>query len=208
MPLVSHCLLVETKSGLVLVDTGLGLQDIENPARSLGSGFMILARPRLDPEETAVRQVERLGFSRSDVRHIIVTHLDLDHAGGMSDFPEAQVHLLNSEYAAAIAPTTFKDRYRYRASHWEHGPSWVLYKVQRERWFGFECVRQMQGLPPEILLVPLEGHTRGHAGVAVYSQGSWLLHAGDAYYFRLGDGPSPATRSSGSGASPAVWCGR
>lgn len=155
-----------------------------------------------------MRQVERLGFSRSDVRHIIVTHLDLDHAGGMSDFPEAQVHLLNSEYAAAIAPTTFKDRYRYRASHWEHGPSWVLYKVQGERWFGFECVRQMQGLPPEILLVPLEGHTRGHAGVAVYSQGSWLLHAGDAYYFRLGDGPSPATRSSGSGASPAVWCGR
>ena len=184
VPLVSHCLLVETNSGLVLIDTGLGLHDIENPRRRLGSRFIFLAQPRLNPEETAVRQVERLGFSRDDVRHIIVTHLDLDHAGGISDFPKAQVHILDSEYAAAIAPTTFTDRYRYRPSQWEHGPSWVRYKVQGEQWFGFECVRQMEGLPSEILLVPLEGHTRGHTGVAVHTQGSWLLHAGDAYYFR------------------------
>lgn len=184
VPLVSHCLLVETKSGLVLVDTGLGLRDIENPGRQLGSRFMILAQPRLDPNETAVRQVERLGFSRDDVRHIIVTHLDLDHAGGMSDFPEAKVHLLDSEYVAAMEPTTFTAHYRYRASQWEHDPHWVRYRVQGEHWFGFECVRQMEGLPPEILLVPLEGHTRGHTGVAVHTQAGWLLHAGDAYYFR------------------------
>ena len=34
-----------------------------------------------------------------------------------------------------------------------------------------------------ILLVPLTGHTRGHAGVAVRADGGWLLHAGDAYFF-------------------------
>jgi glyoxylase-like metal-dependent hydrolase (beta-lactamase superfamily II) len=42
----------------------------------------------------------------------------------------------------------------------------------------------MEGLPPEILLVPLKGHTHGHTGVAVYTKNSWLLHAGDAYYYR------------------------
>lgn len=182
--LVSHCLLVETNSGLVLIDTGLGVQDIENPRRRLGGGFVFLARPRLDPEETAVRQIERRGFSKDDVRHIIVTHLDLDHAGGIADFPAAQVHILESEYTAAISPNTFTDKYRYRSCQWEHQPLWVRHKVQGEKWFGFECVKQIAGLPPEILLVPLLGHTRGHTGVAVYTQGSWLLHAGDAYYFR------------------------
>lgn len=53
-----------------------------------------------------------------------------------------------------------------------------------EPWHGFECVRELEGLPPEILLVPLVGHSRGHAGVAVESDRGWLLHAGDAYFHR------------------------
>lgn len=50
-----------------------------------------------------------------------------------------------------------------------------------EPWFGFEAVRDFDGLPPEILLIPLRGHTEGHAGIAVKSDSGWLLHAGDAY---------------------------
>ena len=34
--LVSHVLLLETDAGLVLVDTGFGLEDIVGPARRLG----------------------------------------------------------------------------------------------------------------------------------------------------------------------------
>jgi dihydrofolate reductase len=34
-----------------------------------------------------------------------------------------------------------------------------------EPWFGFERVRPLDGLPPEIALIPLIGHTFGHAGV-------------------------------------------
>jgi glyoxylase-like metal-dependent hydrolase (beta-lactamase superfamily II) len=41
----------------------------------------------------------------------------------------------------------------------------------------------MVDVPPEILLVPLIGHTRGHAGVAVQSPRGWMLLAGDAYFF-------------------------
>ena len=183
VPLVSHCLLIETEAGLVLVDTGLGLADIQHPAR-LGRRFLFLSQPPLNPDETAVRQIQRLGFSPNDVRHIIVTHLDLDHAGGLSDFPQARVHLLDSEYIAATRPKSFTDRYRYRPQHWEHNPQWVRYQVEGDRWFGFDCVRTVKGLPPEILLVPLVGHTHGHMGVAVQTQTVWLLHAGDAYYFR------------------------
>ena len=42
-----------------------------------------------------------LGFSPDDVRHIVLTHLDFDHAGGIEDFPNARVHVLAREREAA-----------------------------------------------------------------------------------------------------------
>ncbi|GAB2956817.1 hypothetical protein GCM10017788_47600 [Amycolatopsis acidiphila] len=59
----------------------------------------------------------------------------------------------------------------------------MSYEDKDEPWFGFEAVRELKGLPPEILLVPLGGHTRGHAGVAAATDDGWLLSAGDAYFF-------------------------
>ncbi|HEY0414668.1 MAG TPA: hypothetical protein VGD66_16155 [Allosphingosinicella sp.] len=61
---------------------------------------------------------------------------------------------------------------------------WRRYSGQGEPWFGFPAVRGLEGLPPEILLVPLPGHTWGHAGVAIDTGAGWLLHAGDAYFYR------------------------
>ena len=180
--LVCHCLLIETDAGLVLVDTGIGLEDIRDPRRRLGA-IRGLLRAKLDPEETAAHQVERLGFARDDVRHIVLTHLDLDHAGGLSDFPRARVHVMRTERQLAM-DRKLHDKIRYRPAQWEHGPDWRLYDVgDGEPWLGFEAVRDLDGLPPEILLVPLYGHTLGHAGVAVDTRDGWLLHCGDAYFF-------------------------
>jgi glyoxylase-like metal-dependent hydrolase (beta-lactamase superfamily II) len=33
-------------------------------------------------------------------------------------------------------------------------------------------------------MIPLRGHTWGHAGVAIATADGWLLHAGDAYFYR------------------------
>ena len=182
--MVCHCLLVESSEGLVLVDTGLGTGDVETPRRRLGGGFVTLLRPTLDHRETALAHVERLGFRRSDVRHIVPTHLDLDHAGGLSDFPDATVHVHAREKAAADARATVGERQRYRPLHFAHGPRWKQYDVGAggDTWFGFERVRAAIGTSDEILLVPLFGHTRGHCGIAVKTPGGWLLHAGDAYF--------------------------
>lgn len=80
--LVCHCLLVETADNLVLIDTGLGLQDVMNPEDRLSRFFLNLIRPEFREEMTAVRQVQRLGLNPADVRHIVLTHLNFDHAGG------------------------------------------------------------------------------------------------------------------------------
>ncbi len=182
--LICHCLLIETSQGLVLCDSGIGTHDIANPQQILGREFLLFARPKLDLEEAAVSRVKALGFSPSDVRHVLLTHLDVDHAGGIRDFPKATVHIMAAEHEAAMKPRTRIEKRRYRPAHWEHTPNWALYTSSGERWFGFECVKTLEGLPPEILLVPLRGHTRGHAGIAVDTGKGWLLHAGDAYFYR------------------------
>ncbi|MCP3098906.1 MBL fold metallo-hydrolase [Myxococcus sp. K15C18031901] len=179
--MVCHCLVLETNEGLVLVDTGLGMHDIQNKAR-LGSSFLSRSAPALDPREAAVSQVERLGFKREDVRHVVPTHLDLDHIGGLADFPQAQVHVFRDEHTAAMKPVGRSKTYGYRPQQWSHGVQWRPYTVEGERWFGFESVRVIPGLSSEVLLVPLVGHSDGHCGVAVKTEGRWLLHAGDSYF--------------------------
>lgn len=180
--LTCHCLLVEAGEGLVLVDTGFGTRDIRDPRSRIDGFFRAVNNIRFDPQETAVAQIRRLGHRPEDVRHIVLTHLDFDHAGGLDDFPQATVHLLAPEAKAARERRSVLARRRFRPQQWQDGGPWREYLPAGERWFGFEAVRALDGLPPEILMVPLAGHTAGHAGVAVQDATGWKLLAGDAYF--------------------------
>jgi glyoxylase-like metal-dependent hydrolase (beta-lactamase superfamily II) len=181
--LASRCVLIETGAGLVLLDTGFGLMDVARPGERLSRFFLRMLDPAFREELTAVRQIERLGFTARDVRHIVLTHLDFDHAGGLDDFPEATVHMLDRELEDATAQRSWLDRQRYRPQQWGSRARWTTYAAaQGEPWFGFEAVRDLRGLPPEILMIPLAGHTLGHAGIAVQQDDHWLLLAGDAYF--------------------------
>lgn len=188
--LVCHCLLIETDAhGLVLVDTGFGLRDVRHPhapEKRIPRAWRAMLNIRLREEDTAIRQVEARGFAASDVRHIVLTHLDFDHAGGLEDFPHATVHVMEREFDAAARPRRgVVEHARYRRPQWDKVGEWRRYGAQGDAWFGFDAVRGLEGLPPEILMVPLPGHSFGHAGVAI-DRGAegWLLHAGDAYFYR------------------------
>jgi glyoxylase-like metal-dependent hydrolase (beta-lactamase superfamily II) len=181
--LVCHCLLIDSGAGPVLVDTGTGSPGVDRPDEWLGRPFVRRVGLRTSHEETALAQVQGLGHAAEDVRHVVLTHLDLDHAGGLIDFPRATVHVYAEELRAAESASSARERARYRSVQFAHGPQWSTYSGVGERWFGFDAVRDLKGLPPEILLVPLAGHSRGHAGVAVDTGDGWLLHAGDAYFF-------------------------
>jgi glyoxylase-like metal-dependent hydrolase (beta-lactamase superfamily II) len=188
--LVCHCLLIEAGDGLVLVDTGYGTDDARNP-RQLGAMAAVITAPRPRLDETALAQVDALGFEAGDVRHIIVTHLDPDHSGGLPDFPDAAVHVFEPELRAALHPG-LRDRPRYLAAHWRHDPKWVEHTVEGDEWHGFESARILPGLDPEVLLVPLPGHTTGHTGVAINEREGWLLHCGDAYFHHDQLAPQPS----------------
>jgi glyoxylase-like metal-dependent hydrolase (beta-lactamase superfamily II) len=199
--LACHCLAVETNGhGVVLVDTGFGLRDAMRPTPRLPAWNLALLRPRLDPERTAIRRLRRLGIAPGDVRHIVMTHLDFDHAGGLVDFPHATVHLTAAEAEAATDRRGFIARSRWRPAQWGDTGRWHTVETRLgtrrsgDTLFGLPNVREIAGLPPEFLFVPLPGHTPGHAGVAVKGPRGWMLHAGDAYFNRAeahGDGSAP-----------------
>lgn len=183
--LICHCLLLETDHhGLVLVDTGFGLEDMAQPSHRLPWFFRAMNNIQYRKELTAAHQLAALGFMPGDVRHIVLTHLDFDHAGGLSDFPNARVHLMQTEIDTASERHGWLARERYRPGQWGAISGWHGYQPQGEAWFGFEAVRELKGLPPELLLIPLAGHTDGHAGIAIDTPDGWLLHGGDAWFFR------------------------
>jgi glyoxylase-like metal-dependent hydrolase (beta-lactamase superfamily II) len=181
-PGVTHCILAETGDGLLLVDTGFGTRDCLAPTLFMRWMLAISGHPR-DLEETAAKQVERLGYSPGDVTHIALTHFHYDHAGGLPDFPHAQVHVYREEYEAITQPQDSYERYPYRAEHWAHGPDWVVHDLAGDHWFGFDCTPLVDLGELAFCLVPLTGHTRGHSGVALRQGGKWLLHCGDAYTY-------------------------
>lgn len=187
---ICHVLLVEADNGLVLVDSGFGLLDCADPRR-IGPSRHLL-RPRFDVAETAARQVEALGFHREDVRHVIATHFDIDHIGGIADFPDAQIHVTAAEALGALRAPTRVERFRFQPAQWAHGPKVVEHEPNGESWRGFAAAKELDAISPGIVLVSLPGHSRGHACVAVDAGRRWVLHCGDAFFLEgTLDGHSP-----------------
>ncbi|MGB8406124.1 MAG: MBL fold metallo-hydrolase [Mycobacterium sp.] len=181
--LVCHVLLVETDGGLVLVDSGYGLTDVADPAHRLGP-YRHIAKADLNPAEAAVRQIERLGFRCNDIRHIVLTHLDVDHIGGVTDFPEAHVHVSRAETDAVRGPRTVADRARYRHARWVLDSRLVVHEPVGESWETFHQAHELTDVAPGIVMISTPGHSRGHTAIAVDAGHRWVLHAGDAAYLR------------------------
>lgn len=137
------CLLVETNDAPVPIDTVLGLRDVADPHGRLSRFFLAPVRPVFREELTTRRQIERLGFAAEDMRLIILTRLDFDHAGGLDDLHHAAVHMLAQEREYAKLQKTWRDRQRFRPQQWSTRGQWRTYRAGRGgTWLGFQQVRE------------------------------------------------------------------
>ncbi|QDV48053.1 MBL fold metallo-hydrolase [Gimesia fumaroli] len=178
-PACCHCLILEGNAGLVLIDTGIGTHDIANPTERVGQEAIETAGFQFLPAMTALCQIEQRGFSADDVTDIVLTHCDPDHVGGLTDFPEAFVHLAAEEKQNLDANNS-----RYQRAQFANRPKWVTYETNDADWFGLPSRCVDTALNDDIRLIPLFGHTHGHCGVAIQTECHWFLHVGDAYYLR------------------------
>lgn len=175
-----HCILVQENDQLILIDTGLGLADHQNPNERIGQQLAEMVGYRFSEDLTALRQIENLGLDPSNVTDCIISHMDNDHIGGLTDFPQATVHLGIEEFESFSSGNP-----RYLTLPLAHNPKVKTYGSSNEKWFGFEARKINTGTDTEIYLIPLFGHTSGHCGVALNANSKWIFYVADAYYMRI-----------------------
>lgn len=115
------------------------------------------------------------GVQPEEISQIIITHAHGDHILGLLDaaknpvFPNARYIITGEELQAweqRIATKTPE-----QAAHLEH------MRVQ-----GLRLIPMDANILPEIRAVPLAGHTPGHIGLMIESQGQRLLHLADVLH--------------------------
>jgi N-acyl homoserine lactone hydrolase len=117
------------------------------------------------------------GLDPADVRTVIITHLDLDHVGGVKWFPNAEVLVHRPEYNFATT-SKFIGKTRYQPQRWPDKFNPILYDLAPEPYGPFpesKTLEDYEGLS----LVPLSGHSIGQVGVILRTNSKALFFSGD-----------------------------
>lgn len=170
-------------AGPFVVDTGLHPSVTAKPAANLGRIAAAYVKPRLAPGDDLPAQLRRRKVDPRAMRTVVMTHLHVDHASGMSELAGAAFILTEAEWRAA---TTVRRPilHGYRRSHYDYafdyrtlsydGPNVTSYSTFGRTFdlFGDGSVR----------LISLPGHTLGHQAVLCRLRDRDLVIAGDAIY--------------------------
>jgi N-acyl homoserine lactone hydrolase len=172
-----NCFLVERPNGLVLFDAGQTALAGRPDYLPRWHPFLRLARFELRPEDEAAAQLSRLGYAVSDVRTVVLSHLHTDHVGGLAAFQRAEVVVTRLEWERA---TGLRGALRgYLPRRWPRGLRPRLVEFAEAALGPFPGCCRLLG-DDELVLVPIPGHTPGHAGLLVREQGRRFLLIGDA----------------------------
>lgn len=170
---------IEQGDHVVLVDTGetarvheLGYHPRWHPF------YRRAARFKVAPEDELGPQLRNLGIKPADVRHVILTHLHTDHAGGLAHVvgSKAWVHAGELKRAQGLGGR-LNGYLPHRWPKW-----WQPNALQfRDRAVGPFAQSAAFSSNEEILVIPTPGHTPAHLSVLVQGSPSFLL-AGDTSY--------------------------
>ena len=171
-----NCLLVDTPSGRVLVETGIG-ERVDDKTRAI----------RVYEGPAIVPALETAGFLPETVNVVAMSHLHFDHAGGLlrvdgtRAFPNARIVAQKAEWEVALG-----DNPRLVASYVQ--PELRLV----EDWGAQGWVDGERELLPEVTVVPTGGHSTGHQAIIVRGAGDGartLAFFGDLFMRPWGANP-------------------
>ena len=169
---------IEHSEGVIVVDTGQGAHLLET-GRSLHPFVRWEVEFRIDPEEEIGPQLRTLGIGPRDVKKVILTHLHMDHDGGLAHFPNSEILVARGEIRTASG---WAGRIRgYLPNRW---PSWfdpISLDLTAEGNGPFAFSRRLTGTG-DVIAVATPGHTADHLSVLVQEDGITHFLAGDTSY--------------------------
>lgn len=159
-----NVLYLETDGRRVLIDSGIGGLDPRSPG-------------------AVVAAMNDAGLPPAGVDTVIISHFHGDHFGGLLDangeaaFPNARIVVGREEYNNTMDEAGLAAQDPSRAN--------ALRGVAAAYADRIKLVDGEAEVEPGVCLLPLPGHTPGHNGVLVTSNGETLLHAVDAIHFPI-----------------------
>jgi N-acyl homoserine lactone hydrolase len=185
IPVVSF-LVEHPGAGPVLIDTGLhpsvGIDVKQNFGRVSALAFRGL---KLDAKGTVRAQLLERGFDARDVKLVVMTHLHVDHASAMAEFPNATFVFSKREWEAATEPRNWQHGYYTR--QFDHGFDYRTLDFEEADTDSYATFGRSFDLLGDgsIRAVYTPGHTHGHMSVVLRLEGGReALVAGDAIYTR------------------------
>lgn len=161
--------LIEHPEALILVDTGWD-DDIRKDARASEGFFNYFASPGTLPEgEGITDQLAKLGYKTADLDYCILTHMDIDHAGGIGEVKDAK-HIMCSAAEWKVANRSNPRYYR---------KLWKDINVETFADEPFDILGD-----GSIVAFPMHGHSAGMTAIRVGNKDHYLVIAGDAGYGR------------------------
>jgi glyoxylase-like metal-dependent hydrolase (beta-lactamase superfamily II) len=180
IPLALRCLLVEHGDGLILVDTGVGNKENDKFKEIYGVE---------NAGETGATMLDdaivESGFTASDIKYVINTHLHFDHAGGNTEFPQATAQPPTRPTAQLAFPnaTYVVQRGELEFANWANERTQASYLppnfepvTRADRW------RLLDGeaeVVPGISVMPTPGHVPYHQSVLIRDGGETACFVGD-----------------------------
>lgn len=176
--LPTYAWLIDHPEGVIVVDTGQGAHLLQT-----GSSYHPFARWevvfRIDPEEEIGPQLRALGIGPRDVKRVVLTHLHMDHDGGLAHFPNSEILVAAGEIRTASG---WAGRIRgYLPHRW---PSWfdpAPLELTAEPFGPFARSRRLTDAG-DIVAVATPGHTADHVSILVQEDDTTVFLAGDASY--------------------------
>jgi glyoxylase-like metal-dependent hydrolase (beta-lactamase superfamily II) len=200
MPIPIQAFLVEHPgAGLVLIDAGLHPSVAVKPRENFGRVTLLAFRDlQMDAGQALPAQLRERGLDPSAVRAVVMTHLHVDHASGISEFPGATFLVSRAEWDAAgdQGPThgyvkrQFDHAFDYRLLDFEGASREGAGSARTGAtasdvvsFSGFARSFDVFG-DGSLRVVYTPGHTLGHMSVVMRTARGEVLVAGDAMYLR------------------------
>jgi len=170
-------------AGAVLVDTSLHPSLAAKPAENFGRLAARYARPRVAPGRDLAAQLRDLGTDPRSIRLVVMTHLHMDHASGISEFPASTFVLSKAEWEAATTGSRPLAR-GYRPAHYDYAFDYRLVDFDGSLIDSYSTFGRAFDLLGDgsIRLVFTPGHTVGHTSLVLRLRERDFVIAGDAVY--------------------------